>query len=230
MKLYQTYASPFPTRVRLLLYAKGIDVEIVEPPGFHASTQAKGEYLTINPIGRVPTLVLDDGRALPESEVICEYLEDAYPTPSLRPTDPWDRARMRLLGRVCDFYVVMAMVPLFNLAGRSRRHWEPAEVSGAASKVAEALTYLEAYVGEHGYAVGRALSQADGAIAPQLVLASEWIPDVFGTPDPLEGLPRLTAYWRAIQTDPIVARLVAETRQAIVEQRAASRAQASRPG
>ena len=42
MKLYQTYASPFPTRVRLLIYAKGLDVEIIEPPGFHASTEAKG--------------------------------------------------------------------------------------------------------------------------------------------------------------------------------------------
>ena len=45
MKLYQTYLSPFPTRVRLLLYAKGIDVEIVEPHGFHSDTSSKGEYL-----------------------------------------------------------------------------------------------------------------------------------------------------------------------------------------
>jgi len=119
----------------------------------------------------VPTLVLDDGRALPESEVICEYLEDAYPEPSLRPADPWDRARMRLLSRICDFYVVMAMVPLFTLSGRSRRHWEPAAIQAAAGKVAETLGYLEAYIGEDGYAVGGALSQADGAIAPQLVLA-----------------------------------------------------------
>ena len=88
MKLFQTYASPFPTRVRLLIYAKGLDVELVEPPGFHASTEAKGDYLKVNPIGRVPALVLDDGRVLPESEVICEYLEDAYPEPSLRPADP----------------------------------------------------------------------------------------------------------------------------------------------
>ncbi|WP_372785384.1 glutathione S-transferase family protein [Phenylobacterium sp.] len=228
MKLYQTYASPFPTRVRLLLYAKGIEAEIVEPPGFHASTESKGEYLRINPIGRVPTLVLDDGRALPESEVICEYLEDAYPEPSLRPTDLWARARMRLLSRICDFYVVMAMVPLFSLSGRSRRHWEPAVVAAAVDRLADALAYLEAYVGEDGYAVGGALSQADGAIAPQLVLASEWIPDLFGTPDPLLRLPRLAGYWRAVQTDPIVARLVAETRQAIAEQQAASRALASR--
>lgn len=227
MKLYQTYASPFPTRVRLLLYAKGIEVEIVEPPGFHASTEAKGDYLKINPIGRVPTLVLDDGRALPESEVICEYLEDAYPEPSLRPSDPFERARMRLLSRICDFYVVMAMVPLFNLSARSRRHWTPEVVQPATARLAEALAYLEPYIGAEGYAVGAALSQADGALAPQLVLASEWIPELFGRPDPLPALPRLAAYWAAVQTDPIVARLVRETREAIAEQKARSRALAA---
>jgi len=70
MKLYQFFASPFPTRVRLMLYAKGIPFEIVEPPGFGNSKLPKGDYLKLNPLGRVPTLVLDDGRALPESEVI----------------------------------------------------------------------------------------------------------------------------------------------------------------
>jgi glutathione S-transferase len=227
VKLFQTYASPFPTRVRLLIYAKGLDVELIEPPGFHATTEAKGDYLKVNPIGRVPALVLDDGRVLPESEVICEYLEDAYPEPSLRPADPFERARMRLLSRICDFYVVMAMVPLFNLSGRSRRHWEPAVVASATGKVAEALAYLEPFIGEDGYAVGAKLSQADGAIAPQLVLAAEWIPQLFGTPDPLEDLPRLAAYWRAVQADPIVARLVAETRDAIAEQQARSAALAA---
>jgi glutathione S-transferase len=227
MKLFQTYASPFPTRVRLLIYAKGLEVEIIEPPGFHASTEAKGDYLKINPIGRVPTLVLDDGQALPESEVICEYLEDAYPEPSLRPADPQARARMRLLSRICDFYLVMAMVPLFNLSARSRRHWEPSVVAAAAAKVAEALAYLEVYIGEDGYAVGGALSQADGAIVPQLVLAAEWIPTLFGTPDPMAGLPKLAAYWRAIQGDAIAARLIAETREAIAREQAASKAQAA---
>ena len=226
MKLYQTYASPFPTRVRLLIYAKRLQVEMIEPPGFHASAEGKGDYLAINPIGRVPTLVLDDGRALPESEVICEYLEDAYPEPSLRPADPFERARMRLLSRICDFYVVMAMVPLFALSGRSRRHWEPAVVEAASRRLAEALAYLEPYIGADGYAVGRSLTQADGAIAPQLVLASEWIPALFGTPDPLADLPRLASYWRAAAADPIIARLVAETRDAIAEQQALAKARA----
>jgi glutathione S-transferase len=223
MKLYQTMASPFPTRVRLLIYAKGLDVELVEPPGFHATTESKDDYLKVNPIGRVPTLVLDDGRALPESEVICEYLEDAYPEPSLHPADPWGRARMRLISRICDFYLVMAMVPFFNLSGRSRRHWTEEAISAAAGKVAEALDYLEHYIGEAGYAVGETLTQADGAIVPQLVLASEWIPEVFGTPDPLPARPKLSAYWAAIQKDPIAARLIEETRDAICAQQVRAR-------
>src|SRR5579872_1464633 len=57
MKLYQTYLSPFPTRVRLVLYAKGLDIPFVEPPGIHDGS-GKGDYLNINPLGRVPTLEL----------------------------------------------------------------------------------------------------------------------------------------------------------------------------
>ena len=134
---------------------------------------------------------------------------------------------MRLLSRICDFYLVMGMVPLFALSARSRRHWEPAVVEAAVGKVAEALAYLEAYIGEDGYAVGGRLSQADGAIAPQLVLASEWIPQVFGVSDPMAGLPKLSAYWRAIQGDAICARLIGETRDAIAEVAAQAKAQAA---
>jgi len=224
MKLYQTYASPFPTRVRLVLYAKAIEVEIIEPQGFHGSSEAKGDYLTINPIGRVPTLVLDDGRALPESEVICEYLEDAFPTPSLRPADAWGRAKARLIARLCDVYLVMAMVPLFNAAGRSRRTWDSARIATSQAEVATALGWLEPHIGDEGYAVGKALSHADGAIAPQLVLAYEWAPALFGGDSPLGLHPRLAAYWRAIQRDPIAARVIGETREAIAEEQARARA------
>jgi glutathione S-transferase len=134
---------------------------------------------------------------------------------------------MRLLSRICDVYVVMAMVPLFNLSGRSRRHWTPEVIEAAAAKVAEALAWLEVYIGEDGYAVGAALCQADGAIVPQLVLAGEWIPSLFGTPDPLADLPKLSAYWRRVQSDPIAARLIQETRDAIAEVAAQAKAQAA---
>ena len=224
MKLYQTYTSPFPTRVRLMLYAKGIDVEIIEPPGFHSSAEEKGDYLLINPIGRVPTLVLDDGHALPESEVICEYLEDAFPEPSMRPVDAWGRARARLLARLCDIYLVMAMVPLFSASALSRKRWDMARIDAALAQIEAALGYIEPWIGEDGYAVGRKLSHADGAIAPQLVLAYEWAPKLFDRPSPLGKHPRLAAYWTAIQGDPIVARVLKETREAISGEQLRARA------
>jgi glutathione S-transferase len=220
MKLYQFFASPFPTRVRLMLYAKGIPFEIVEPPGFGNSTLPKGDYLKLNPLGRVPTLVLDDGRALPESEVICEYLEEVFPTPPLLPADPWERAQVRLLTRISDIYLVMAMVPLFDALGSRRSEWDRAVIEAAVGKVAEALGALEIYIGINGYAVGRALTVADGALAPMLILAEEWVPSVFGTAAPLQRFAKLSAYWRSVQTDPVVSRVVLETRDAIAQSRA----------
>ena len=228
MKLYQTYTSPFPTRVRLVLYVKGIEVEIIEPPGFHSSAESKGDYLDINPIGRVPTLVLDDGRALPESEVICEYLEDAFPDPPLRPADPWARARVRLISRLCDFYLVMAMVPLFNASGRSRKTWDEGRIAAALAEVETALGYVEAYIGAEGYAVGATLTVADGALLPQLILAYEWAPTLFGAESPLGKHPKLAAYWKAIAADPIAARLLEETRSAIAGEQTRAKA-AARP-
>src|SRR5215472_7195523 len=188
MKLHQTFLSPFPTRVRLVLYFKGIDIPFVEPPGIHDGA-SKGWYLKVNPIGRVPALELDDGRVLPESEVICEYLEDAFPEPSLRPKDPWQLAQVRLISRLCDFYLVMAMVPLFNASAQPRRQWDRAKIAAALGDVRSALAYLEHYIGTEGYAVGRALSHADGALAPQLVLAFEWAPKLFDSPNPIDELP-----------------------------------------
>lgn len=214
MKLHQTYLSPFPTRVRLVLYYKGIDIPFVEPPGIHDGA-SKGWYLKVNPIGRVPALELDDGRVLPESEVICEYLEDAFPEPSLRPKDPWALAQVRLLSRICDFYLVMAMVPLFNASAMPRKAWDMARIDAALGEVRKSLGYLEHYIGTDGYAVGKSLTQADGALLPQLMLAFGWAPKLFDRPSPESELPRLSAYWKAIQKDPIAARVLKETADAI---------------
>lgn len=224
MKLYQTYTSPFPTRVRLCLYAKGLKPEIIEPPGFHATRKSKGDYMKINPIGRVPALITYDGHALPELEVICEYLEDAYPDPPLLPKDPWGRAQVRLISRLCDFYLVMAMVPLFTASGQSRKRWDRPAIDKALAAVETALGYLEAYIGEAGYAVGDRLTWADGALIPQLMLAYEWAPALFGSENQLGKHPKLAAYWAAIPRDPIAARLLKETRDAVAQEAENARA------
>jgi glutathione S-transferase len=91
MKLYQTYASPFPTRVRLLIYAKDLKVEIIEPPGFHASTEPKGDYLKINPNGKVPTMVDGDFKLF-ESMAINLYLAAKHGKDGFFPASLEDQA------------------------------------------------------------------------------------------------------------------------------------------
>jgi glutathione S-transferase len=62
------------------------------------------EYTALNPNQLVPTLVTD-GRALIESNVICEFVDDAWPTPPLRPADAFERARMRLWMKRLDDWI-----------------------------------------------------------------------------------------------------------------------------
>jgi glutathione S-transferase len=66
-----------------------------------AGDQQQPEYLKLNPNAVVPTLV-DNGTVIIESTVICEYLDDAYPEPSLRPAAAAARARMRLWTKQLD--------------------------------------------------------------------------------------------------------------------------------
>ena len=112
MKLYSLPLSPYAARVRGAIHAKRLNVEIVAPPDDWRTSPA---YRALNPIGRVPVLVLDDGTSLPESCVIVEYLEDAHPEPTLRPRSAAGLAHVRLITQVADLYVMQAAMPLFSM-------------------------------------------------------------------------------------------------------------------
>ena len=100
LELYHHNISVCAQKVRLVLAEKGLDwvghhVDLV------AGEQTGAEFLAVNPKGVVPALV-DGGKIVTESTVICEYLDDAYRDPPLRPADPHARSRMRLWARVPD--------------------------------------------------------------------------------------------------------------------------------
>src|SRR5258708_12642158 len=50
----------------------------------------------------VPVLILDDGRSIADSTIICEYLEQAHPAPPVYPRDAFERSRMRSIEDLCD--------------------------------------------------------------------------------------------------------------------------------
>jgi glutathione S-transferase len=87
----------------LALYEKGLEFNhrLLDSSKFEHHSDW---YKKINPRGQVPALD-DDGKVVTESTVICEYLEDAYPTEvKLRPGDHYDRAMMRIWTKWVDEY------------------------------------------------------------------------------------------------------------------------------
>ena len=100
LTLYHYNLSVCSQKVRMTLFEKGLAWKSEEVDLF-TGQQFDQKYLKLNPKAVVPTLV-DGGRAQTESTLICEYLDDAYPEPPLRPADPVERAQMRLYSKACD--------------------------------------------------------------------------------------------------------------------------------
>jgi len=98
--LYHNDMSTCAQKVRLTLDEKALRWES-RHLDLRSGDQQKPDYLKLNPRGVVPTLV-DRDRAVRESNVIMEYLDDEYPDLPLRPRDSFDRAQMRLWTKRLD--------------------------------------------------------------------------------------------------------------------------------
>lgn len=82
MKLYDGGRAPNPRRTRVFLAEKGIKLPLVEVD-LGAMEHMSAAYAAINPIKRLPALVLDDGTVITKSIAICRYFEGLQPEPSL---------------------------------------------------------------------------------------------------------------------------------------------------
>jgi hypothetical protein len=87
-------------KVLITLFEKGLSWETKRVDLFK-NEQYDPTYLKYNPKGVVPTLVHND-KPIVESTLICEYLDDTFPAPSLVPPSPYDRAQMRLWSKQID--------------------------------------------------------------------------------------------------------------------------------
>lgn len=107
--LYSYWRSSASYRVRIALNLKNIEYDI-QPVNLLAEEHTFGLYREINPQGLLPTLI-DRNAIVSQSMAIMEYLEEAYPEPSLMPLHYLARARVRTLANIiaCDVH------PLQNL-------------------------------------------------------------------------------------------------------------------
>lgn len=217
MRLLDAKSSPFSSRCRMVIYAKEIGheglVNIIEPPGGLGSDA----YKAFHPFVKIPTLDLGDGEMLLESDVICEYLDDVLAGPSLKPTDSRQLARMRLIARIADLYVMAPMMPLFKQLDPSGRDDELVERELNAMMFG--FDKLEFYLTDGPYASGSSLTLSDCTLVPTLALTLEFLPR-FDRESPLSDRPRLKEYWDHIMNDPIASRVIKEIRDKLAEYRA----------
>jgi glutathione S-transferase len=189
-------------------------------------------YLKINPNGVIPTLMLADGRSLYESGTICEYLDEAYPDPPLRPADPYERAVMRNWIRYADERIGNLIV--FNWVhslARVASKWSDAELAEklaripskerqeawiraarkpytdeeratARGRLVAMLDKMEDTIRQTGWLAGNAYSIADIALVPFVKRIDEEI-----APDEMAPArhPRVAEWWASIQARPAFA-------------------------
>jgi glutathione S-transferase len=226
--LHHGWKSSASRRVRLCMAEKGLKFEsrIVNLAKMEHHTP---EYLALNPNGVIPLLILPDGRSLYESSTICEYLDETYPEPALRPADPYLRAEMRNWIRHVDERIGNLIV--FNwkhsiqktasqwsdeeLKERvakipskerqeawmrvARRPFTKEEEDTARAKLVVLLDKMEANLKQHAWMVGSSYSLADIGVVPFVKRIDEEI-----APDEVSEKkhPRVLAWWTAIQARP----------------------------
>lgn len=161
IKVHGHPLSPFVRKVLLTLEIKGIEYEniVVFPadpsPAFRA----------ISPLGRIPVLQHDDF-TIPDSSVICRYLERVFPAKPIYPADPKLEAKALWVEEYADTKVIEVCAGLFQ-----QRFLFPKMMNKPADEAVvdnilthtmpPVLTYLESISPDSGYFVGGALSIAD---------------------------------------------------------------------
>ena len=165
MKLLGTNTSPYVRKVRLVLLEKNIAHDyIVDAPREPGSQVAR-----VNPLGRIPALILDDDTCIFDSPVIAEYADSLNDTPVLIPRgDAVARMRVKrweaLADGIMDSVVVVRMERI-----RPEEKQDEGNIIRNNDAISRALAYAAQILGEREWCEGSAVSLADLAMASALV-------------------------------------------------------------
>lgn len=161
MLLYDFPPAPNPTKLRIYLGEKGLEVprRLINLVKGEQNTPA---FLALNPLGAVPVLQLDDGSCLCESLAIIEYLEELHPEPALIGRDPLERARVRELERTLDIGVLMRVARIVhNTRSPLGTAGIPAVAERDRARLPRILELVDARIGDRAFVVGDAPTIAD---------------------------------------------------------------------
>jgi glutathione S-transferase len=209
LKLCGFRISNYHNKVRLALLEKGVPHE--EDPGCLPSQ--KDDWVGRSPMGKVPILEVD-GTTLTESEVICEYLEDAFPQKPLLPKDPIARARVRELVTHLELHMELVARRLYGAVFFGGKVSD--EIREQVQKdLAKGVRTLQRLAKFDPFIAGKELTLADCTAFVHLPIVSLATKLAYGA-DALEGVAQLKPYLKMLGERPAFAR-VSEDRKAATE-------------
>lgn len=164
VKIIETKTAPNPRRVRVFLAEKGIEMTF-EPFEFTTENLRSAAFTAMNPMQKVPILVLDDGSCISETVAICRYFEETNPEPALMGSDAKSKAVVEMWNRRIE-------LGLFFHIAQAFRHLHPSMVEREVPQVAEwgesnkpkaqeQLRILDGQLGKTQFVAGDAFSIAD---------------------------------------------------------------------
>lgn len=158
MKLIGTLTSPYVRKVRIVLAEKKIDYEFA----IDSPWTPESNVPDINPLGKVPVLVLDDETMLFDSRVISEYLDNVAPNNKLMPAPNRERTEVKrweaLADGICDA-AALAFLERKRPAGQQSADW----IARQETKIIRGLEYMAEELGESIWCMGTHFSMADVA-------------------------------------------------------------------
>jgi len=144
MKLHTNPASPYGRKVKVFAHETGLFERLTIHNVQTSPVAADARLVADNPLGKIPCLVLDDGGALYDSRVICEYLDVLHQGRRLFPAGGAERWQALRLQALADGVMDAALAARYETVLRPEEaHW-PAWVEGQLDKVCRALDRIEA--------------------------------------------------------------------------------------
>lgn len=173
MKLIASLTSPYVRKIRIVLAEKKIDCDLVLDSPWVEGNQVAA----VNPLGKIPVLVLDDESTLYDSRVIAEYLDTVAPNNRLIPASGRERISVKRWEALADG-VLDAAVAAFLEAKRPDGERSPSWIERQRGKVNQALKVMSDDLGEQPWCHGSSLSLADIAVGCALGYVSFRLGDI----------------------------------------------------
>ena len=164
MKLYDGGRAPNPRRVRIFLAEKGMSIPL-EQIDINKREHKSADFTALNPMQRIPTLVLDDGTAISESIAICRYVEALQPEPALFGRDPVECGLVEMWQRRIEFELLAPAAAAFRHQHPAMAELEvpqvPAWGEASRGKAETFLRFLDGHLAGRAFLCGDSFSVAD---------------------------------------------------------------------